>query len=418
MGRDIGLGTAQTRLALLCAVLSTSLGAFAACSGSTDADVTKAKADGGSALPDGATDDATVRADGGDAGNVTEQDASVPPEGLPGLDPKCRDPYGFPKNLECTGLYSDIKQKKVADGIATFKPGIELWSDGAVKTRWILLPAGQKIDVSNPNGWKYPTGTRVWKEFRLVRPGGERRIETRFMVKLPDGDWYRTAYKWNADESQADELADGELEVPGTDKYEIPDQRTCARCHSPKMDNLLAFDGIGLSGAGATGLTYDELKAKGLLTSTNGKHELPKSAYVLGGTQAEREGAEYLHMNCGVSCHNSSTGGTQFQMDLELDDAGVLPAPKDTLTAKTAINMANGNLVTDAGAAGDKLYRIRPTDPARSTVRIRAGNRIENDTRNSMPPVGTHKVDSAGLVLIEAWINAMTTANGYPPPSP
>ena len=81
-----------------------------------------------------------------------------------------------PGSLRETRLYSDWDSKTVAADNLPFSPQYPLWSDGAVKSRWLHIPKGRFIDGSNPDVWKFPVGTRLWKEFRFGR-----RVETRFM---------------------------------------------------------------------------------------------------------------------------------------------------------------------------------------------------------------------------------------------
>src|SRR6478735_3678181 len=102
-----------------------------------------------------------------------------------------------PATLQETGLYSDWATKTVAPGTLLFSPQYPLWSDGASKTRWMRLPKGTFIDARNPDVWRFPVGTRFWKEFRFSR-----RAETRFIERGPEG-WRVAAYAWTADETAA-----------------------------------------------------------------------------------------------------------------------------------------------------------------------------------------------------------------------
>src|SRR4051812_46918555 len=97
-----------------------------------------------------------------------------------------------PQHLAGTGLYSDLPRKIVSPGVLPYSPQYPLWSDGAKKHRWISLPPGAKIDVSNPDDWEFPVGTRIWKEFAF-----DRRVETRFMKRLASGVWLFATYVWN-----------------------------------------------------------------------------------------------------------------------------------------------------------------------------------------------------------------------------
>ncbi len=65
--------------------------------------------------------------------------------------------------------------------------------DGAGKRRWIALPPGTAIDGSDPDGWIFPVGTRLWKEFAF-----DRRVETRYLERTSEG-WRFATYLWLAD---------------------------------------------------------------------------------------------------------------------------------------------------------------------------------------------------------------------------
>src|SRR5262245_37473351 len=58
-------------------------------------------------------------------------------------------PFVAPTMLSQTGLYSNIGTKTIASGVVEFEPRWMLWSDAAVKRRWIWLPPGTKINTSD-----------------------------------------------------------------------------------------------------------------------------------------------------------------------------------------------------------------------------------------------------------------------------
>jgi hypothetical protein len=238
-------------------------GSFAACStgspaspGSTAEDASSsdvsagddATRDGMSATAEGSTDAgiSDARLDGAGDG-AWPVDAG--PCGVTG-------PSGEPGELSCTGLYSDWTKKTLAPDVVNYAPGLVLWSDGAQKTRWIQLPAGQKIDTSSMDEWTFPVGTKIWKEFRL--PLGDAsapvRIETRLLWKQGANDWVRTTYRWSADgETSAVELMAGELDANGAG-YEVPSVYECNDCHNGRVDGVLGFEAVALAAPGATGL--------------------------------------------------------------------------------------------------------------------------------------------------------------------
>ena len=73
-----------------------------------------------------------------------------------------------PPTLGQAGLYSDIRSKTVAPENLPYAPQYPLYTDGAVKSRWIYLPPGQQIDASEPDQWVFPVGTRIFKEFAFA----------------------------------------------------------------------------------------------------------------------------------------------------------------------------------------------------------------------------------------------------------
>ena len=349
----------------------------------------------------------------GDAGedgtpDAGRADASIP-DAPPALD--CTTAQEHPEKLGCTGLYSDWASKTISPTARLFKPGFELWSDGAVKSRWIELPPGTVIDVSDPNGWLFPVGTKVWKEFRLDTTTGPRPIETRLLWKRADG-WLRTTYVWSVDGSEANEVSEGVTDVPGTDGYDIPARTLCLQCHAGRVDNLLGFEAVSLAAPEAVGLTYGELQRLGLLSSTNGKHTLPAAQLQVPGSQVERAGLGVLHANCGISCHNPIGSGGRFDARLEIGEDGTLGDVLDTRAVRTMVNEIS-SYRPPGTPTGGLFYRLRPLDPTNSTALERMGKR----GTNQMPPIATGKLDPAGVAAVTAWINAMTEANGYPPPA-
>ncbi|MEY4514863.1 MAG: hypothetical protein RLZZ450_6985, partial [Pseudomonadota bacterium] len=92
-----------------------------------------------------------------------------------------------PELLSKTGLFVDMESQELGAGVEAYQPKYALWSDGADKRRWVRLPPGTSIDTSDMDYWKFPPGTKIWKEF--AKDG--KVLETRYMAKYgTDGmDW-------------------------------------------------------------------------------------------------------------------------------------------------------------------------------------------------------------------------------------
>lgn len=366
----------------------------------TFVDSAAADAGGGAPLADGAGADA---AQPGDAGSDAQELGDVAGDGAV----LCPTDGGVPNDLACTGLYSDWATKTLASGVQAYTPAYLLWSDGAQKSRWVYLPPGTSstIDTSNMDDWVFPVGTKVWKEFTV----GGQIIETRLLWKTsadPYTGWNVLDYRWSSDAHSATLLLDGETNVNGT-TYEIPSQTQCFECHEGRKDMLLGFDLVGLGAAGGAGLRLSDLVSQGRLT-----HAPPATTIAIPEDTTGKAAAAlgYLHVNCGVTCHNASSAAQAMNTGLYMKllatqmypDGGAGQVNQlDTYTKTvnvTAIDMPNNV----------NWMRIAPGDAAHSLLPQMAMARDPNaGVFSPMPPIVSHQPDPAGVGTVEAWINAL-----------
>ncbi|WP_394842754.1 hypothetical protein LZC95_37500 [Pendulispora brunnea] len=334
-----------------------------------------------------------------DSGSDAQQPSDAAPDVVtpidtgPPLDCTAVGSAGEPKELGCTGLYASWPDRSIAPSARPFTPAFTSWSDGAYKSRWIYLPPGTKIDTSNMDEWRFPVGTKIWKEFRL----GNLRVETRLLWKKTNSDWYRTAYVWSRDQSSATENTAGVVNIWGTG-YDVVPQSDCSLCHNGHLDGVLGFEAIGLSAAGASGFTMSALVSEQRVT------DAPASSYEVPGDATARAALGSLHANCGNACHSNSNYAlakdSGLFMRLRTDSLGSVAA---TDTYKTAVGVASK--FQPPGQTG--FLRIKENDVAHSTIPYRDGYRDTSGERIQMPPLGTHKVDTAAMNAVKAWINAM-----------
>jgi hypothetical protein len=340
------------------------------------------------AAPDHPRHDATVEDAAHDAGSKDALAADALP---PGCETGAQ---GEPTDLRCTGLYSDWASKTVAANVREYDPGLRLWSDGAGKTRWIYLPPGTKINTSDMDEWTFPAGTKLWKEFVV----GGARLETRLIWKRPNGNWYFTTYRWAADESSAPELTTGEVNADGNG-YEIPTQSNCYDCHNGRIDHVMGFEAVALSSSQASGVTMQTLTAQNLLTNP------PASAITVPGDTATAAALGYLHMNCGVSCHNNGNGeASNTSVFMRLNVAS-LTSPQATDTWTTGMNVHANYQIT--GVNAPQIFT--PCDPDHSAAAYRMNHRdgvAGTPDGTQMPPIISHQVDTDGVALVTAWLNA------------
>ncbi len=333
----------------------------------------------------------------------------------------------LPRDLRDTGLYSDWNSRTVDPANRSYTPGFALWSDGAAKSRWVHLPPGAQIDITDMDEWHFPVGTAFWKEFRydLKQADGsvkkDQKIETRLIWKRGEGDWQMGTYVWSSDQQSATLASAADpppVPFPGTDTYEVPVVR-CHTCHDLRGDKVLGFEGLLLAApeADQNGITWQKLLDEKLVTPAAAAPANDKMQFLSNASDVERKAAGYLHVNCGVTCHHGhSKEVTPFYMRLEWNPLEHFPQKIDeTLVFMTAINVQSD--FVPRGQSG-VFYAIRPGDVSRSTVPYRIN--VRNGLRGGgeqMPQVDSHRVDEQGVMLIRQWVESMTQAP-YPVPAP
>ncbi len=274
----------------------------------------------------------------------------------------------LPEQLHETGLFAAGQPERLGAHVRPFEPRQALWSDGAVKRRWIRLPPGTAIDARNPDAWRFPRGTRLWKEFSHAG-----RVETRYLEHGADGQWRFATYVWSADGRSARLAPAGgmSLAVEGapSGRYAVPSRADCLACHAGARSPVLGFGALQLGAALPTWVR------EGLV-----RHGPPAwrehAPAETGATPPERAARAYLHANCG-HCHHPA-GGVPVPLVLAQDVAGS-PAPTPAQLQEA-------------------LRRMATREPMQQ-----------------MPPLGTRIPDPEGQALLRAWLDT-STARSTPPP--
>jgi len=330
------------------------------------------------ANPEDAPADASADADA-----VVEEEAAPPPP---------PDAYDRPnyQHLAETGLFADLAAKEVASDAVLFEPTYKLWSDAAVKRRWIHLPPGTQIDTSDMDHWVFPIGTKFWKEFSL--DGGL--LETRLVERYGTGpdDYWMGAFVWNADGTDAVFAPDGQMNINGT-AHDAPAQKDCGACHRGDVGRVLGFSAIQLS-RDSQPPNLRDLAARGLLSSP------PDAAvdYPVPGDAVTSTALGYLHANCG-HCHNENgTSWPDTQMVLRLRIAD-----RDAVTSGVFNSIVGKNIQYWRGGA--VTLRVTPGNPEMSGIFVRMSSRGNKD---QMPPLATEIVDPTGLQAVRDWITSLS----------
>lgn len=317
------------------------------------------------------------------------------------IDSSCVVPdTGLPADVFCTGLYQDRDATKVAPDVLPYTPGVILWSDGAEKRRYLQLPPSTTIDTSNMDAWKFPVGTKVWKEF--VVDGVL--VETRVMWKR-ESKWELGTYVWDA-ASRTATLNTAPKGVLLANGYEIPTQKDCDKCHHGGSDKVLGVEAVALALPTAQGTTLAVLAQKGLLsqppavtTATLPDDATGKAGAALG----------YLHANCGMPCHSARGLGDETKLVLRLRAGEVLgdgSGPGGPVAANlTDIYKATVHQSpTTASVAQHFPGAVRVVPGAHEKSLLWIVSHLRGDYQ--MPPLVSHRIDEVGTQQLADWIDS------------
>lgn len=293
----------------------------------------------------------------------------------------CGSDDPLPMDLADTGLYADVAAGVLADGVRPFAPAFPLWTDGADKDRFILLPEGGVIDSSDMDHWRFPVGTKLFKRF--TRDG--QRVETRLSHVTEDGVELGT-YVWQADLSGATLETGGVDNAVGT-QHDVPDGLQCEVCHVGEPGRVLGFSALQLS----SDAQLDAFTAEGWFSDP------PVSGgYAPPGTPEVAAALGYMHSNC-ATCHVEGTDAyVETDMNLRL-------SVQDDDPRMTRAFTSNVGEPLSAWSRPDYATRVVAGAPDESGLYVRMTLR----TKAGMPPLGTEEVDDDGLALVRRWIEGM-----------
>jgi hypothetical protein len=265
-------------------------------------------------------------------------------------------------------------------GLVPYDVVSELWSDGALKRRWLALPVGGLTLTAN-GSFDAPVGSFIIKEFAIGDPAARTIMETRFLVRTAAG-WRGLSYQWRSDGSDADLLpgaAPTTASWPvgtGAHTHSYPGRAQCLRCHNATVGPLLGVRPEQLARRFDYGGVLDEqlrtLKQIAVITSDVTAAPLPAPHDPR--ESLERRVRGYLAVNCSY-CHNPL-------------------GERPTRDFRFTTPLANTHLCEGA---------LTPGSPSTSLIVTRVS------ARPGMPPLATLRTDPLLMEVLPNWITSLVT---------
>jgi uncharacterized repeat protein (TIGR03806 family) len=327
-----------------------------------------------------------------------------------------------PELLSAYHFFRDAGARSPNAGVTPYDLNTALYSDGALKFRYVYIPRGAQARYDGEGVFAFPVGTVLIKTFAFaadMRQPTEnvRFLETRLLIRRADG-WIALPYIWNEAQTEARlSPIGGTVPVSFTDEagaaveldWAVPNRNQCKGCHDvdgrvepigPSARNLNRplplppADWPGWEQGDVDLLAQTQLTAwvnLGLLDEAH-LHEAPSVPNAFDpGAPLEQRARAYLDVNC-AHCHNPRGPAHTSGLDLRWSQ-----------TDPTQWGVLKRPVAAGRGSAGYE-FAIEPGHPERS---ILAHRMRSTDPGVMMPELGRQRVDERGVALIEEWIAGM-----------
>ncbi|MDB6112098.1 MAG: hypothetical protein JWR69_3848 [Pedosphaera sp.] len=313
----------------------------------------------------------------------------------------------FPPLRSQTGAFQDAASLTPNTNLIPYTVNSPLWSDGAVKHRWMALPTNSTIHFTPTGEWSFPNGTVFVKHFDLpvdeTNPNILRRLETRLLVRDTNAAVYGITYKWRTNYTDADIVTNALTEDivintgtgTRTQQWFYPGPLDCLRCHTPAANYVLGVKTRQLNGNfpyAGSGVTDNQLRAWnhiGLFDATLDESNVANYDKLVSVTNTTApigsRVRSYLDSNCS-QCHRP--GGVPAFWDARYD------------TPLASQSIINGTVANTLGVPGAKV--VVPQDLSKSIMYLRV-NTLDTF---KMPPLARNRIDTNAVAALAQWINS------------
>ncbi len=306
----------------------------------------------------------------------------------------------LPAELSTTGCLSSGNMPDPALDLIPYDVNAPLWTDGALKARFIALAPSQALGFQMQGQWGFPEGSSILKNFAIEFvegvPATRRTVETRVMLRLAD-DWHFASYRWRDDGSDADRIDDGitveyAVERGGETQqldYYFPDGPACKFCHGseslgPRTEQL----NRPLDGQPHNPNQLEEFARIGLFSDALPTAVEAMDSFAVPSTAPTTDAARaYLHANC-AHCHRPG-GWAPPGMDLDLRNT----------TSFSAMRVCNVPVQYTPPLTTSNI-RVVPGSPGGSNLL----QRMATTEIWKMPAIGATTIDPLGVDVVTRWI--------------
>jgi uncharacterized repeat protein (TIGR03806 family) len=300
-----------------------------------------------------------------------------------------------------SGPLSELNPNK---NIFPYELNTPLFSDYALKKRFIYLPQGKKINYEAQEVFGFPVGTIIIKNFYYagsqINQEEQKILETRLLIHEEKG-WKALPYIWNKAQTEAFlEITGGKIPITLTGKgiinYNVPDMNQCKSCHDKNGQMVPIGPTVRQLNRSYDSNTSSpnqlaQMQELGWLELPN--TNLPKLAnWSDQGELLNDRARAYLDINC-AHCHNDSGPAKNSGLNLSIFE-----------TDNYRIGVNKKPIAAGRGSA-DLKYGIVPGKPDASILLHRM---ITTEPGTMMPELGRTIQHDEGIALIKEWIEKMS----------